>query len=221
MSMELGKKTGQNSCPRTPNNPIIPIMIHVDHYYLFIAQRLKDACLVHLCNEAQAANQTTAIFTQSISETRRVSHLLDALKIRAVSLHCDLSLSERAASLGKLRRKECPVIVTTDIAANLGPTMIPMVNRIINYGVTAWRMTPNTYTQRTSHIAHTENPGQVITFITEYDVEFCLRLKDDLALKEHTVNMDTVMTFREQVKEAAREDPSLIESPFLQGRGRN
>jgi superfamily II DNA/RNA helicase len=95
--------------------------------------------------------------------------LLDALNIRAVSLHYDLSLSERAASLDELRRKECPVIVTTDIAANLGPIMIPIeVNRIINYGVTAWRMTPKTYTQRVSYLAHTaENPGQVITLITQ------------------------------------------------------
>ncbi|KAK4112807.1 hypothetical protein N656DRAFT_797996 [Canariomyces notabilis] len=192
-------------------------MIPVDHYSIFVLQRLRDACLVHLCNEAQAANQTTAIFTRSITETRRVSHLLDALNVRAVSLHCDLSPSERAASLGRPRRKECLAIVTTDIAANFGPLMIPKVNRVINYDVTAWRFTPKTYTQRASHLAHTENPGQVITLITEIDLEVCLRLEKDVGLKEHTVNMDTVRTYRKQIEEAAREDPSLIESPL----GRN
>jgi superfamily II DNA/RNA helicase len=93
--------------------------------------------------------------------------MLNALNIRTVSLHCDLSLLEREAILGELRRKDCLIIVTTDIAANLGPIKIPMVNRVINYGVTAWRLTPETYTQRTSHIACTEDPGQVITLITE------------------------------------------------------
>ncbi|KAH6651385.1 hypothetical protein F5144DRAFT_609146 [Chaetomium tenue] len=94
-------------------------------------RRHKDAHLIHLCSEAQWADQTMVIFTQSISETRRVSRLLDAIKIGAVSLSCDLSPSERAASLGKILRKECYIIVTTDVAANLSP--IPKVNRIINH----------------------------------------------------------------------------------------
>ncbi|KAK3309779.1 uncharacterized protein B0T15DRAFT_498005 [Chaetomium strumarium] len=53
------------------------------------------------------------------------------------------------------------------------------------------------------------------------DLEFYMRLKDDVGLKEHTVNMDMVMTCREQVEKAARKNPSLIENPFLHGRGRS
>jgi hypothetical protein len=52
-------------------------------------------------------------------------------------------------------------------------------------------------------------------------VEFYLRLKDDVALKEHTINMNMGMTYRAQVEEAVHDDPSLIESPYLHGRGRN
>ena len=153
----------QNACPRAPNTPIIPIM--VDHYYVFLAQQLRDACLVHLCNEARAANKTTAIFTRSIFETRRVSRLLDdAVRIDVVSLHCDLSSSERAASLDRLRRRECYIIVTTDAAANLGP--IPKAGRIINYSLT-WKMTTQIYTQRTSNVGHTGNSGQAITLVTQ------------------------------------------------------
>jgi ATP-dependent RNA helicase DDX47/RRP3 len=137
----------------------------VDHYYVFLADRLKDACLVHLCNEARAAKQTTTIFTRSISETRRVCGLLYAISIGTISLHCDLSPSERAASLDKLRRKECYVIVTTDVAADLDP--IPKVNRIINYSLT-WKMTPQTYTQRTGNVVgHIGNSGQVVTLATQ------------------------------------------------------
>ncbi|KAH6855740.1 hypothetical protein B0I37DRAFT_350887 [Chaetomium sp. MPI-CAGE-AT-0009] len=122
-------------------------MVH--HYYTFVDQRLKDAYLVHLCHEAERAGQTTAIFTRSVSETRRVSRLLDTLKICAVSLQCDLSPSARTASLDKIRRKECHAIVTTDAAATLGPIL--NVDRIINFSLT-WRMNLETYTKRIGNI---------------------------------------------------------------------
>ncbi|KAK1760995.1 P-loop containing nucleoside triphosphate hydrolase protein [Echria macrotheca] len=141
----------------------IPTMVH--HYYLFLNQRLKDAHLVHLCNEAQKASQTTAIFTRSVSETQRVSRLLNTLKIGVVSLQSDLSPSARAASLDKLRRKECYAIVTTDVtAAGLDP--IPQVDRIINFSLT-WKMNPEIYTQRISNISHVGNLGLAITFVTQ------------------------------------------------------
>jgi hypothetical protein len=60
---------------------------------------------------------------------------------------------------------------------------------------------------------------QPVKLICVYsDVELYLRFKKDVTLKEYTVNMDMVMSCRGQVEEAALEDPSLIEGPFLRGR---
>ncbi|KAK3293993.1 P-loop containing nucleoside triphosphate hydrolase protein [Chaetomium fimeti] len=196
---------------------IIATMVY--HYYLFLEHRLKDAYLVHLCKEAQRTGQTTAIFTQSVSETRRVSRLLDALKIGVVSLQIDLSPSARAASLDKLRRKECHALVTTDVAATLGP--IPDVDRIINLTLT-WKMNPEIYTKRASHIGHAGTSGQVMTFVTQYDMEVYDRQNKVLGvpLVEYTVDMDSVMSCREQVEEAALEDPSLRDTGLLRAGGR-
>ncbi|KAK0744495.1 P-loop containing nucleoside triphosphate hydrolase protein [Apiosordaria backusii] len=184
-------------------------MVH--HSYLFLNRRLKDAYLVHLCNEAERAGQTTAIFTRSVSETRRVSRLLDTLKIGAISLQSHLSPSARAAALDKLRRKECYVVVTTDVAATLDP-MIPDVHRIINFSLTR-KMDPDTYNERLNSVGHVAagDSGHVITFVTQYDVEVYSRLEKALAvpLAEYAVDMDMVMSYRGQVEEAALEDPSL------------
>jgi superfamily II DNA/RNA helicase len=136
----------------------------VYHYYIFLDHRLKDAYLVYLCNETERAGQTTAIFTRSDPETRRVSRLLDTLKIGAVSLQCDLSPSARTASLNKLHRKKCHAIVTTDAAATLGPIL--NVDRIINFSLT-WRMNLETYTKRIGNIGHGGNLGQAVTFVTQ------------------------------------------------------
>lgn len=137
-------------------------MVH--QYYLFFPKHLRDAYLVHLCKEAQRAGQTTAISTQYVSETRQVSRLRNTLGIGAVLLQSDLSPSERAASLDRLRRKERHALVTTDVAASLGP--IPAVDRIINLRVT-WNMNPETYQQRISNVDDAGNSGQAITFVTQ------------------------------------------------------
>ncbi|KAK4197419.1 hypothetical protein QBC40DRAFT_333455 [Triangularia verruculosa] len=196
----------------------------VYHYHRFIEQRLQDAHLVHLCNQAQKAGQTTAIFTRSGSETRRISRLLETLKIGAIPLHCDLSLSARAAALDKLRRKECHAIVTTDIAAaSLGGDPVPKVDRIINLSLT-WKMTPPKYGQRISNVLDDDSgSGQVITFFTQYDVEFYMRLEYYLAVRlaEYAVDdMDVVMSYQEKVEEAILEDPSLRAPNYLWGGSR-
>ncbi|KAK0646460.1 P-loop containing nucleoside triphosphate hydrolase protein [Cercophora newfieldiana] len=181
----------------------IPTMVH--HSYLFLDQRLKDAHLVHLCNEAQRASQATAIFTRSVSETRRVSLLLNTLNIGAISLQSDLSPSTRAASLDKLRRKECHVVVTTDVAAGFGP-MIPKVDRIINFSLVLWKLTPETYTKRIGNVKnHVGSSGLAITFVTQYDIEVYMRLEKILGvpLAEYAVDMDMIMLCKGQVEEAA------------------
>ncbi|KAK3335467.1 P-loop containing nucleoside triphosphate hydrolase protein [Cercophora scortea] len=191
-------------------------MVH--HSYIFLNQQLKDAHLVHLCNEAQRASQTTAIFTRSVPETHRVSRLLNALNIGAISLHCDLSPAARAASLDKLRRKECRVIVTSDVAA-AGPGLdpIPMVDRAINFSLVSWKMKPETYTQRIRNVKnHVGDSGLAITFITQYDLDVYLRLEKALAVPvaQYAVDMDMAMVCRGQVEQAAREDPLLRDTAY-------
>ncbi|KAK4164760.1 hypothetical protein QBC43DRAFT_334300 [Cladorrhinum sp. PSN259] len=140
-------------------------MMH--HYYLYLNRKLKDAHLIHLCNEAQRTGQTTAIFTRSLSETRRVSRLLHSLKMGIVSLQSNLSRSARAAALDKLRRKECHAIVTTDVAATLDPIRVPVVDRIINFSLT-WKMTAGTYMQRISNVDGAGSSWHgAITFVTQ------------------------------------------------------
>ncbi|KAK0704406.1 P-loop containing nucleoside triphosphate hydrolase protein [Lasiosphaeris hirsuta] len=194
------------------SNLIIPTMVH--HYYLFIEKQPKDAYLVYLCKEAQRAGQTTAIFTRTISETRRVSRLLDALKIDTISLHCDLSPSARAASLDKLRRKEYHAIVTTDVAAALDP--IPKVGRIINFSLT-WKINHETYAQRISNIGHAGSSGQAISFVTQYDLDnyMCMERFLDVPFTKYNVDDDIAMSScRGQVEEAASEDPSLKDTDY-------
>ncbi|KAB5523061.1 hypothetical protein GE09DRAFT_1153754 [Coniochaeta sp. 2T2.1] len=190
------------------NQLIIPMMVH--HSYIFLAHWLKDAYLVHLCSEAQKAGQTTAIFTNSVSETRRLSRLLDTLYIGVVSLEADLTPSARAAALDKLRRRECHAIVATDVAAALNPTIpMPKVDRIINFSLVGWKMKPETYNQRVSNVGCHDR--HAITFVTQYCVGSKMGLEKALGapLAEYAVDFDMVIPCHVQVHLATLRDPSL------------
>ncbi|KAB5517436.1 hypothetical protein GE09DRAFT_1157726 [Coniochaeta sp. 2T2.1] len=190
------------------NQLMIPTMVH--HSYIFLAYWLKDAYLVHLCSEAQKTGQTTAIFTNSVSETRRVSRLLATLYIGVVSLEADLPTSARAAALDKLRRRDCHAVVTTDLAAALDPTLpMPKVDRIINFSLVGWKMKPETYTQRVSNVGgHTRH---AITFVSQYCVESKRGVEKALGapLAEYAVDFDMVIHCHVQVHLATLRDPSL------------
>ncbi|KAK0727497.1 hypothetical protein B0T26DRAFT_672151 [Lasiosphaeria miniovina] len=156
---------------------------------------------------------TTAIFTRSVSETHRITRLLNTLNIGTVSLQNDLSRQSRVVAFNKLNFKECHAIVATDVAAILCDP-IPRVDRIIHFSLT-WSVTAEAYTRRCVSNAlgldGDDDSRHAITFVTQHDVEIYLRLENalDVPMAEYAVDVDMVMACKGQVDEAVREDPSL------------
>ncbi|KAK4223293.1 hypothetical protein QBC38DRAFT_488010 [Podospora fimiseda] len=192
----------------------------VQHSFIWIGQK-DDALLVYFCKEGQELGQTTAIYTNNIYETHRLSNLLGALGIPATCLQLDISKSAREAALDKIRRKECHAIITTDIAATTQDPPISKVDRIINYNI-GWKTTFQIYTQRTSNLRDaSENSGRMITFMKPYALALISRLEREdpnFILAEYEVNMDIVKACDVQVQNAVSENPSLRESDTRQVR---
>lgn len=102
----------------------------------------------------QNIDQNFLIFCNSISYSKKVSHLLEVLNLKNVMLHSEMQQRQRLKKLEQFVQKKINILVCTDVAAR--GLDIPKVNNVIHYQVP---MDIDTYVHRSGRTARIGQDG--------------------------------------------------------------
>ncbi|KAL1668490.1 P-loop containing nucleoside triphosphate hydrolase protein [Schizophyllum commune] len=168
-------------------------------YYLLMPLKEKDTMLVYLANTL--AQNSIIIFTRTVNDAARLSIILRTLGFPAVPLHGQLSQSQRLGALSKFKSGGRKVLVATDVASR--GLDIPSVDIVINFDIPTHS---KDYIHRVGRTARAGRAGKSITFVTQYDVEFIMRIEKVIGKKMELwpTDEEEVSLLRERVGEAAR-----------------
>ena len=91
---------------------------------------------------------------------------LKLLSHRVTALHSSMPQRDRTDSLGRFRAEAARILVATDVASR--GLDIPIVDLVINFDVPR---DPDDFIHRAGRTARAGKKGEVLTFVTQYDVE--------------------------------------------------
>ncbi|KAH7908287.1 P-loop containing nucleoside triphosphate hydrolase protein [Hygrophoropsis aurantiaca] len=168
-------------------------------YYIFYPLVYKDVVFVHIVNSL--TSNSLIIFTRTIHDCQRLTIMLRAIGFSALPLHGQLSQSQRLGALNKFKAGGRNILVATDVASR--GLDIPSVDVVINFDVPTHS---KDYIHRVGRTARAGRSGKAITIITQYDIEFQIRLENVLGKKLELwpTDKDEVMLLHERVSEAGR-----------------
>ncbi|CAG7848306.1 ATP-dependent rRNA helicase RRP3 {ECO:0000305} {ECO:0000250/UniProtKB:P38712} [Serendipita indica DSM 11827] len=171
----------------------------LQQYYVFGPHMRKEVNLITLVRSL--SGKSIIVFTNTVNDTIRLTLMLRALNIGAIPLHSKLSQSTRLGSLNKFRAGGRQVLIATDVAAR--GLDIPQVDVVINYGVP---QNSKDYIHRVGRTARAGRAGKAITFVTQYDIEFHLRIEEVIGKKmdEWVIPEQEAAMLAEKVEEAGR-----------------
>jgi ATP-dependent RNA helicase DDX47/RRP3 len=160
--------------------------------------------MIHLLSMFVGRTRSSIIFTRTVAETDRLTIILRTLGFKAISLHGQLSQSQR---LGALNRFKCRhdessgrnILVATDVASR--GLDIPSVSFVFNYD---FPMDSATYIHRVGRTARAGQTGQAISLVTQYDEEMFLRVEYALGRKIKVLDVvkEEAMVYCDRVNEA-------------------
>ncbi|TRM61874.1 P-loop containing nucleoside triphosphate hydrolase protein [Schizophyllum amplum] len=184
-------------------------------YYLLMPLKEKDTMLVYLANTL--AQNSIMIFTRTVNDASRLSIILRTLGFPAVPLHGQLSQSQRLGALAKFKSGGRKVLVATDVASR--GLDIPSVDIVINFDIPTHS---KDYIHRVGRTARAGRAGKSITFVTQYDVEFVMRIEKVIGKKMELWPSDEeeVSLLRERVQEAARVAAAEMRDQARAGHGK-
>ncbi|KAG8825706.1 ribosomal RNA processing protein [Serendipita sp. 401] len=171
----------------------------LQQYYVWGPYMRKEANLMVLVRNL--SGKSLIVFTNTVHDTVRLTLMLRSLNIAAIPLHSKLSQSTRLGSLNKFRSGGRQVLIATDVAAR--GLDIPQVDVVINYGVP---QNSKDYIHRVGRTARAGRAGRAITFVTQYDIEFHLRIEEVIGKKmeEWAIPEQEVAMLAEKVEDAGR-----------------
>ncbi|GJJ12049.1 ribosomal RNA processing protein [Clathrus columnatus] len=184
-------------------------------YYLFIPYVQKDVHLIYLANSL--AQNSIIVFTRTVHDAQRLSMVLRTLGFPAVPLHGQLSQSARLGALAKFTSGGRSILVATDVASR--GLDIPHVDVVINFDIPTHS---KDYIHRVGRTARAGRSGKSITLVTQYDVEWIMRIEKVVGKKfeEWPIDKEDVALLRERVDEAARTAASDLREKEKEGKGR-
>lgn len=167
--------------------------------YLFIPDKYKDCYLVYLLSEF--AGNSAIVFVDTQRHSQRITHMLCALGIAAVSIHGGMQQPKRLAALTKFKAGECTVLVATDVASR--GLDIPRVDLVINYDI------PNhgkDYVHRVGRTARAGRAGRALNLVSQYDLHNYRGIEELIGKKLEVFPSEeaTVLLMSERVAEAQR-----------------
>jgi ATP-dependent RNA helicase DeaD len=136
----------------------------IDQSYIVINEKEK---FKHLCNFIRNKDQKqTIVFAATKQRTHRLALELKEEGFRAITIHGDLSQSQRDSAMYKFRKGLEDILVATDIAAR--GIDVPAVGHIINYDIPE---NPLIYFHRIGRTARAGTAGKAISLVSQDRVE--------------------------------------------------
>jgi ATP-dependent RNA helicase RhlE len=112
------------------------------------------------------------IFSSTKSAVKEMTIDLKRKKFNVEAIHSDLEQKERESILREFRNRKIQIIVATDILAR--GIDIENIDLVLNYDVPS---DPADYVHRIGRTARAEKDGLAITFITEKDQDYFVRIE--------------------------------------------
>lgn len=168
-------------------------------YYLFTPEKYKDVYLAHIL--IKLAGNSFIVFTNTCSNSYRLTFLLRNLGLSAIPLFGKMNQSTRLGSLNKFKSRSRSILIATDVASR--GLDIPHVDIVINYDLPSHS---KDYIHRVGRTARAGKSGQSITLVTQYDVELFQRIEHliEKKLEQYAFDKNEVMSLVERVTEAQR-----------------
>lgn len=132
----------------------------LDQYYIMVEPKGKLSCIIDLLNKEMP--ESSIIFCRTKISTHKLAKALTLERLNAVSLHGDLSQSQRDRSMYLFRSGRANILVATDIASR--GIDIPQVDCVVNYDVP---LQPLVYFHRVGRTARAGDSGKSYTFISQ------------------------------------------------------
>ncbi|MCO5553642.1 hypothetical protein L7F22_007167 [Adiantum nelumboides] len=167
--------------------------------YLFIPFDKKDSCLVFLLHEL--AGNMTMVFTKTCKATRRLYLVLRCLGLKAVPISGKMTQPKRLAALNKFKSGDRDILICTDVASR--GLDIPSVDLVINYDIP---ICSKDYIHRVGRTARAGRIGRAISLVTQYDLEYFLRIEAAIGnkLPGFKADVDDLDVYQSSVSEAQR-----------------
>jgi ATP-dependent RNA helicase DDX47/RRP3 len=188
----------------------------LQQYYIWGPHMRKEVNLAVLLRSL--TGKSLIVFTNTVHDTIRLTLILRSLNIAAIPLHSKLSQSTRLGSLNKFRSGGRQILIATDVAAR--GLDIPQVDVVVNYGVP---QNSKDYIHRVGRTARAGRSGKAVTFVTQYDLEFHLRIEEVIGKKmeQWAIPEQEALLLTEKVEEAGRAAALEMKDMNLSGGGGN
>src|SRR5215218_7258176 len=136
----------------------------IEQSYLIVYEKEK---FKHLCNLIRMRDKKqTIVFAATKQRAHRLASELKQEGFRAITIHGDLSQSQRDSAMYKFRKGLEDILVATDIAAR--GIDVPAVGHIINYDIPE---NPLIYFHRIGRTARAGTAGKAISLVSQDRVE--------------------------------------------------
>lgn len=148
------------------------------------------------------------IFVTKKADAESVANNLLVKEYNCLLLHGDMDQADRNKVITQFKRKECDILVATDVAAR--GLDIPHIKNVVNYDIAR---DIDTHTHRIGRTGRAGEKGTAYTLVTEKDKEFAGHLVRNLEGADQQVPEDLM--------ELAMKSSWFRSSRFKQGKGKN
>ncbi|TGZ82816.1 DEAD-domain-containing protein [Ascodesmis nigricans] len=138
----------------------------LSQHYILLNSHTREAFLHTLLSTPLNTPKSAIIFVNRTSSADLLARILRLLEHRVTALHSDMPQRHRIDSLGRFRAQAARILVATDVASR--GLDIPTVDLVVNFDVPR---DPDDYIHRAGRTARAGRSGEVITFVTQYDVK--------------------------------------------------
>lgn len=161
-----------------------------------------------LCRVVEFLSQgSILIFVTKKLEAEEVANKLKLKEFDCLLLHGDIEQADRNKVISAFKRKECNIMVATDVAAR--GLDIPHIRTVINYDIAR---DIDTHTHRIGRTGRAGEKGTAFTLVTEKDKEFAGHLVRNLEGANQEVPKDLM--------DLALKSSWFRSSRFKQGKGK-
>lgn len=147
------------------------------------------------------------IFVTKKADAETVANNLLVKEYNCLLLHGDMDQADRNKVITQFKRKECNILVATDVAAR--GLDIPHIKNVINYDIAR---DIDTHTHRIGRTGRAGEKGSAYTLVTEKDKEFAGHLVRNLEGADQEVPQDLM--------DLAMKSSWFRSSRFKQGKGK-
>ncbi|KAK6105949.1 DEAD/DEAH box helicase family protein [Brugia pahangi] len=139
--------------------------------FLYCRTDDKLAAFLHLAREVVAANEQTIVFCATMKHVEYLAAVAGKAGIDCVVLYSQLDSVARNINIQKFRKKECSLLIVTDIAAR--GVDIPLLDVAINYHFPS---KPKLFVHRVGRVARAGRSGKAISLFGADEVPYVIDL---------------------------------------------